>query len=395
MSMDSLPTLPPEAISAPLIDSLPTLPPEAISAICSYWGIENDSSLLFYTEIRTLEQSDICIISHRYNTEYKKVFCKQASIERLKKIFTKSNEGWQISFESFLNEQRILSSVLDFETISSPRCIFTSQAPVQYLESHTFTTLSEYINIKDHIEYRNFTRSQVKSALSWLSIFHKKYWNINIESTLTCGGWWRKSLRPTVDYNSIPEVFCQLCKSLPQFVCLDTIENHSLMNILTRNIDILHNLCSFTPFKTLLHGDFKPSNIFFKANGSVVAIDYQWSGLGNGVADVAYLLVGGVCYEDLDEETLLDYYYTELTKDSSILGYTRTQFRLDFDRELLAYFSTALPYLLKGLTPELCVENAKKYGWLTHEEDERVTMWLTTRALKAIQRLLDTGLITA
>lgn len=59
--------------------------------------------------------------------------------------------------------------------------------------------------------------------------------------------------------------------------------------------------------------------------------------------------------------------------------------------ETLAYFITALPQLLDGLTPELCVENDGKFGWLTHEMDARVVAWMCRRALDLTAQLRDQG----
>lgn len=377
------------------------LPPEAISAICSYYGVKeerNVENLLIFSEIRTLEQSDVCVINHSSLTSNshppRSLFCKQASIERLKKVFSKSEEGWDISFKSFLNEQVFLSdysSKLSKGTI--PRCVYTSKAPDRFSDSHTFLTITEKISSDDYKEYKTLTTTQVKSALSWLAAFHKTFWMRSSFSRLfPHGAWWRKVLRPTVNYKSIPDVFTRLCKSIPSFSKVDTPENYSLIQCVAKNIDVIHN----SRPNTLVHGDFKTSNIFFRASDKeVMAIDFQWSGGGNCAADVAYLLAGGVQYEDLNEELLLDHYYNELTSSQDIRDtYSRESFLLSYELELLCYYTTALPYLLKDLTPTICLENLTKYGWLTHEFDERVTLWLTERALLATKNLIKERIIT-
>jgi hypothetical protein len=123
-----------------------------------------------------------------------------------------------------------------------------------------------------------------------------------------------------------------------------------------------------------------------------VFIDFQWTGPArSGVGDVIYFLVGGVdndtlaCYDEM-----LDVYYTELIKCLDGVEYTREEFMKDCAFEYLDYFKTAIPQLHKGLCPELCKENASKYGWLTHEFDEEAVAWFYRKGLDTIRYILGT-----
>lgn len=62
------------------------------------------------------------------------------------------------------------------------------------------------------------------------------------------------------------------------------------------------------------------------------------------------------------------------------------EFTEEWNVEFLDYFKTALPQLLKGLTPEQAKAN-RKYGWLTHEFDERATLWFCRTALSCVDTL--------
>jgi len=78
------------------------------------------------------------------------------------------------------------------------------------------------------------------------------------------GGWWRKILRPSVDYNAIPESFQSLCTNFPDlFHSLDTPEMHECMKLLTNKVDEVEGKARAKGDRTLLHGDFKTSNLFF------------------------------------------------------------------------------------------------------------------------------------
>ncbi len=76
------------------------------------------------------------------------------------------------------------------------------------------------------------------------------------------------------------------------------------------------------PFQTLVHGDAKLANFCFTANGrQVVAVDFQYTGGGVGMKDVAYF-VGSCLNEDecaRYERTLLQHYFTSLVQALSDL----------------------------------------------------------------------------
>jgi len=108
--------------------------------------------------------------------------------------------------------------------------------------------------------------------------------------------------------------------------------------------------------------------------------------------DVAYLLWGGVIYEALfehEEQLLLHYYNTLINSFPPHQSdkYTWEEFKHDYDLEFLAYFQTALPQLLNGMTSHEAKKNENVYGWLTYESDPRLMKWGCQRAGEVIRRL--------
>jgi len=111
---------------------------------------------------------------------------------------------------------------------------------------------------------------------------------------------------------------------------------------------------------------------------------------------VAYFLVGGVEKQDIltpgSIDGFLTVYRSALLKGLAARGLdvgvkgSPECIREDFERELVLYFSTALPCLLSGLTPEKLAKNKEKYGWLTHEQEESVLQWLTQYVLRILER---------
>lgn len=63
----------------------------------------------------------------------------------------------------------------------------------------------------------------------------------------------------------------------------------------------------------------------------------------------------------------------------------RDQCLRDADTEYLAYFITALPQLMDGLSNDVCLENVDKYGWLTHEKYPQCVSLICEKALKLLK----------
>ena len=64
-------------------------------------------------------------------------------------------------------------------------------------------------------------------------------------------------------------------------------------------------------YQTLLHGDSKPANFCWSANGQAAAVDFQYVGPGCGIRDVAYFLDCCLSYTGSENQTesWLDVYF--------------------------------------------------------------------------------------
>jgi thiamine kinase-like enzyme len=81
---------------------------------------------------------------------------------------------------------------------------------------------------------------------------------------------------------------------------------------------------AFSRYRTLIHGDPKQANFFFRRNPKskkleVGLIDFQWSGFGLAATDVAHHLTAAVMPDCLSldgkkEKTLLDHYHSCLVR---------------------------------------------------------------------------------
>lgn len=102
-------------------------------------------------------------------------------------------------------------------------------------------------------------------------------------------------------------------------------------------------------FRTIIHGDAKPANMFFTSDGSEVdkrdvqaaVCDFQYAGEGFGAMDVAYLLFPDARASFLGAEAkLLDYYHDALNEELGFRGamYTREHLGLHFKLATLDFF---------------------------------------------------------
>ena len=91
---------------------------------------------------------------------------------------------------------------------------------------------------------------------------------------------------------------------------------------LQRAAQMISDELAHSKFATLVHGDFKGANILFSSTTNkggeltAAAYDFQYCGGGDGMKDVAYLLVSTVQGKvlDLHENELLRHYHDQLTR---------------------------------------------------------------------------------
>ena len=223
---------------------------------------------------------------------------------------------------------------------------------------------------------------QTRQALAALARLHAHFWGRPAAhmcalgggapgpSPLLPGAWWRKAKRPTVMVERLPVVFAQLCREFPaEFASLDKPNAHDAFARLVALVPALSAAVAGESGSsgggTIVHGDCKASNFFFRApprgeggeggdnprgEGGVGSLghsggpltprpadtvyraegdsddviptvdgvrlfDFQWAGpAASGAADVAYLLTGAVAADELEATwpRLLQYYYAQL-----------------------------------------------------------------------------------
>ena len=294
-----------------------------------------------------------------------------------------------------------------------PRCLAVAE------EQGVFTSIVEHLEARPqhpsaaYQEVAVCDRAHAHAVLRWLAAFHAYWWGRPPPPGLHHpGGWWRRACKPEVDFGAIPRVFEGHCAAFASMgATLDTPGHRRLMQALPGQCEAMHARAASAQPNTLLHGDVKTSNAFFaKARGKAgsgaaappnapgvpTLFDFQWCGsAGDGLADVAYFVAGGVAAGEVLQGgwlELLRVYHQALLQGLAARGVQLEGLpvagwegcRAAFERELVVYYTLAAPYLLDGLTPGAMEGNRRKYGWLTHEMEEPMLWWLTSTVLEAL-----------
>jgi len=132
----------------------------------------------------------------------------------------------------------------------------------------------------------------VCACVDWLAGFHAHFMGVCDSALAATGTYWYLATRKD-EYEAMPD---------------------GALKQAAHELDAMLTDCEY---KTVLHGDAKVANFCFNVAGDrVAAVDFQYTGVGCGMRDLAYLL--GSCLDEDDltqhEDELLDRYFTELRR---------------------------------------------------------------------------------
>jgi hypothetical protein len=138
--------------------------------------------------------------------------------------------------------------------------------------------------------------AELGGCLRWLAAFHAKFLGVAPEGLWKVGTYWQLSTRS--------EELAQV--------------TDTALRIAAPKLDARLNQCRF---RTLLHGDAKPANFCFsEEDRRVAAVDFQYTGGGCGMKDVAYLLDCCLDAHSAEHQTTdaLDLYFGALRKSLEV-----------------------------------------------------------------------------
>lgn len=128
-----------------------------------------------------------------------------------------------------------------------------------------FFLLLEDLRTAGFVPVRPPRREHVRAGLSWLAHFHSRFLGVHPKELWEQGSYWHLDTRQS-EWHAMPDG------------CLKDIAES-----LDWRLKRAH-------YQTLLHGDAKPANFLWNAQGRAAAVDFQYVGPGCGIRDVAYFL---------------------------------------------------------------------------------------------------------
>ena len=164
----------------------------------------------------------------------------------------------------------------------------------------SFRRANEFFLLLEDLKQQGFlpishpaTMDDAKTALKWLANFHCKFINKQPTGLWQSGTYWHLETRP------------------------DELKRLSEKNLATF-APLINQRLNNAKFKTIVHGDAKIANFCFSEDRQkAAAVDFQYTGGGCGMKDVAYF-VGSCLAEDIceqQEEEILDFYFLQLRRN--------------------------------------------------------------------------------
>ncbi len=133
---------------------------------------------------------------------------------------------------------------------------------------------------------------EIAACLAWLAQFHASYLGEAPQGLWDVGTYWHLETRPHE---------------------LEVLDDPRLKEA----APVIHAKLNGCSYKTFVHGDAKLANFCFAENGQVAGVDFQYTGGGCGMKDVAYFI--GSCLSESAcerlEEKILDTYFECLQRE--------------------------------------------------------------------------------
>lgn len=313
-----------------------------------------------HSHVATLE------VQFRGSSDQHRLFLKRSVRSELP---PRSETHWKRDLASYRTEARFYAEFYPSIVAASVPLV-----PVRF----TAHSADQFLLLLDHADCSGLAcvdRLDVhhaKLALRYLASLHAAACQVDglldraAERLWPTGGWWELAKRGQQELEQATSVWPSVLHNFERELSTAGIDTHSerIVNLGARMVQhagyIHRELVGDSAHgpKTLVHGDFKAANLLFGASG-VTAFDWQWTGVGLGAMDVAYLLNTSVGIEALeDEQELIRVYYEALDERVGLQQYPLAAFERHCRLATLEYARILLSNFWKGMTPQSCAAKA-------------------------------------
>ncbi|WP_414830670.1 phosphotransferase [Alteromonas sp. H39] len=203
----------------------------------------------------------------------------------------KHPRGWQTSHS---HQRKLQSYNVEAHFYRHYQQRLDTQCYAPFLVAHESAGEDQLLVLED-LSAAGFTKTasrlspeQSQAVLKWLAYFHARFLQTDDNTLWQAGGYWHLATRQQE---------------------WEAMENGELK----RKAKAIDNYLAGCQFKTLLHGDAKVANFCFEDDmRRCAAVDFQYTGSGIGVIDVAYFLGSALSESALitHTESCLEYYFT-------------------------------------------------------------------------------------
>jgi hypothetical protein len=248
------------------------------------------------------------------------------------------------SYEKETNFYKTLASSNSFP-IHTPKCYYVTE---DYFRLR-FVLVLEDLSPLERGEPHGFRVPHAKLALRNLARLHASFWNSPMLPKLNIwdlGGYWIGHKEGALEKKNIKVAWTRTLVNLRDVLSLADIDSSTLNELGTKLEQHLTFITSATTqnLRTLIHGDYKISNLFIDPTLSRVStIDWQWVGRGCNATEVMYFLHTSIHIDDLKNDTtrkeLLEYYYHSLQEFGiGAAEYPFDMFLKEYELSLLDFF---------------------------------------------------------
>ncbi|PRP85203.1 hormonally up-regulated neu tumor-associated kinase-like [Planoprotostelium fungivorum] len=188
-----------------------------------------------------------------------------------------------------------------------------------------------------------------------LAIFHSQHWSRPTPPDGTkfwnIGGYWTGT-KTEANKEEFMEAWCKAVVNFRKELNI-TEELETLGERLNERLSSLSKQFDRMEPKTLVHGDYKISNLFVPPEGGVYAIDWQWFGMGPGALDVSYFIATSLSPSLLHrDEHFLFLYFETLRENVELKDFTMEQLRRQYRLCWLDFFVYTVVAKWSRMTPD-------------------------------------------